>query len=256
MDEKKLKFGLMIVAAVFLVSLTVLVNVLIGNEVKKASFIGLDSDHLRTISVSGEGKVYVTPDTAKVSFSVITTDSDSETALDENNERASEVVNYLKGQGIEEENIQTTGLNVRPLYDREIERRELEERTIGYEVTNRVEVEFKELERASTIIDGAVRAGANSVDSFQFIVNEEDDFRAEAREKAIKEAKEKAEATASSLGVKVGRVIEFSESRDYTPLVMERGMGDVAMEEPAPDMPLEPGENEITVNVSIDYEII
>lgn len=254
MNDKKIKTILLITGVFFVFLLTVLTGVTIYNEIKKANFIGLDSDHLRTINVTGEGKVYAIPDTASVSFSVITENENSEIALDENNEKASAVVNFLKEQGVEEENIQTTGINVQPIYDRSRER-EGEVRIIRYEVTNRVDVELEDLDNINTVIDGTVRAGANRVDSFEFLVSSKEDLRAEAREKAIKEARTKAEKTASSLGVKLGRVIDFSETRDYyLPSFPQREVMD-SIEE-VPDMPIETGENEIKIQVNIDFEII
>jgi len=252
----KIKPVLMIVGVVFLVSLTVLVNVIISNEVKKSDFIGLESEHLRTINVGGEGNVYAVPDAAEISFSVITDDEDSEKALRENNEKAERVVSYLKEQGIQEEDIQTTGIDVRPIYERD-EERGAERRISRYEAINKVEVKIEDLEKAETVIGGAVEAGANRVDGFELVVSDEEELKAKAREKAIKEAREKAEQTASSLRVKLGRVIEFSESRsDYIYPVMERGLGEELEEDAVPEVPVEPGENEITVNVSIEYEII
>ncbi len=256
MDDKNVKLSLMVVGMIFLVSLIVLVNVIIGNELKKSNFIGLDSDHLRTIRVTGEGKTYAVPDTASISFSVLTSDESSEIALNENNKKAEAVVNFLKQQGIEKKNIQTTGVRVRPVYDWSPERTEYR-RIASYEVTNRIEVEFDDLEKINTVIDGSIRAGANRVDSFQFLISDQEELRAEAKAKAIQQAREKARKTTFLLGVRLGRVIDFSETRDYyMPPMMREAAMDVIETDMAPEMPIEPGENEIIVNVTIEYEII
>ncbi len=254
MNNKKIQTVLIIVGIVFLVSLTLLVSVIISNKVEEAKFIGLDSQHLRTIRVTGEGKVQAVPDMARVSFSILTSHEDQVEALNENNKKADQVITYLKEQGVEEKNIQTIGFNVQPIYDRHPETF-VRDKIIRYEVSNRVEVELKDLEKANTIIDGAIRSGANRVNNFQFLIEDETELRKQAREKAVKEAEEKAQEIASVLKVKIGRIIDFSESRDYYVMPM-RGMAmDMVAEASVPDLPLEPGENEITVRVTIDYEI-
>ncbi|MDD5606697.1 MAG: SIMPL domain-containing protein [Candidatus Pacebacteria bacterium] len=253
MNNKKLQSALIIVGIVFLVSLTVLINVFISNEVEKGDFIGLDSQYLRTITVTGEGKVYVVPDTASISFAIVTQDKTTETALSQNNEKADKVINYLKEQGIASEDIQTTGFNVYPVYKRDPDfmSREID----YYEVTNRIAVELKDLEKANTVIDGAIRAGANRVDSLQFLVSNEDELKKEAREKAVEQAQEKAQEITLALGVKLGRIMGFSETRDYyLPLRAEKEMMAADLDT-AYEVPLEPGENEIIVNVTINYEI-
>ncbi len=242
--DQKLKVAISIVVIVFLVSLTVLVNVLIANYTKKADYIGLDS--LPTVQVRGSGEVSVVPDVVEMSFSVVTTDADSETAVSDNNEKMERVVDYLKGEGVED--IKTGRFDLRPLYEYlEDSRRRV---VYNYEVTNTVEVKLRDIEKASSIIDGAVKAGANRVDRFNLLVEEEDQYKEEAREMAIKEARKKAEKISDSLGTSLGRVVGFSEDTDYRyPIMREDAAGG------ASGVPIEAGENDISVSVRIEYEI-
>ncbi len=256
--EKNLKTATFIVGIVLLVSLTVLVNLLISNENLKSKFIGLDKTHLPTIQLKGEGTVYAVPDTAEISFTVLTEGDDTETALSENNRKMDSVISYLKEEGVDESDIQTSGFNIRPLQNRKEDplTRETRLEIYGYQVRNTVEVELKDLEKADTVIDGAVRAGANEVNRFQFQVSDEEEYKAEARRKAIKETKEKGEEIASALGVSLGRVIAFSEDTRYIPFVrteMEIAADREIVSSEA--TPVEPGENEIKVNVTVKYEI-
>jgi len=162
MDDKNIKTILTVVGVVLLVSLTILVNIIISNEVKRGRFIGLDSEHVRTIDVKGEGEVAVVPDSATVYFAVITSDESSEKALEENNAKATNLIAFLKNEGVEERNIQTTGVSVSPVYDRDPDFMS-ERRIIRYEASNRVEVKIEDMDNVGTIIDGGVREGANSV---------------------------------------------------------------------------------------------
>ncbi len=257
--EKRIRSVFIVVATVFLALLAVFVFVLISNEVKRAGYIGLESDHLRTIEVHGEGEVSAAPDVAEIYLSVITQEEDSEEALNENNEKTENVISYLKEEGVEEDMIQTSGFDMRPLYDhREDERTGERERVIyAYEARNTVEVEFKDLEDVGSLIDGAIRAGANEVKNLRFSIENEEEYKSQAREEAIREAEDRAESIAASLEVSLGRVLDFSEDKAFyrTPF-MEADMREVAMEDVAEEeVPIEPGESEITSSVIIEYEI-
>ncbi len=254
--EKNLKTAVVILGIVFFVSLIVLVNVLTNNEKLKAKFIGLDKAHLPTIQVKGEGAIYAVPDIAEISFTVLTEGKDTETALDENNRRMDSVINYLKKEGVDEKDIQTSGFSVYPMQSRREDpvTRETKLEIYGYQVRNTVEVELKDLEKADVVIDGATRAGANEVNRLQFLVSDEELHRTEARRKAVEEARKKGEEIASALGVSLGRVIEFSEDTAYFPYArMEMSAMDSAMS--VDKTPIEPGENEIKVSVTVKYEI-
>ena len=254
---KDIKTAFIIVSIVFLVSLTVFINVLISNEVKKADFIGLDPQRIPTVQVRGEGKIYAAPDTAEIYFSVITEGKTTELALDQNNKKMDQVINHLKGKGIEDKDIKTASFNIRPIYVYETNpRTNTRERVLSsYEVSNRVEVKIRDLGQISSIIDGAIRSGANNVSRLEFLIDDEEEFKKQAREIAVKEAEERAKELASVLGVKVGRIISFSEDEAYYYHPIFREAADMAMEGGVPEVPVEPGENEITVQVRIEYEI-
>ena len=82
-----------------------------------------------------------------------------------------------------------------------------------------------------------------------------DKVQAEARDKAIADAKEKAKVLAKSLGVKLSKIISFSEG-GYQPVyyAMEaKGMGMGGDSAPVPQVPV--GENRVTSNITIVYEI-
>ncbi len=255
MTEKDTKTVLVIVGVVLLVSLTVLVNIIISNEVKRGRFIGFDSEHVRTIDVKGEGKVLATPDSASVHFGVITSSESSEEALEENNAKATSLIAFLKSEGVEERNIQTTGVNVRPVYDRDPDFIS-ERRIIRYEVSNRVEVKIEDIDNVGTIVDGAVREGADNVTGLRFSVSDEEKLKEQAREEAVQDAREKAEGITSALGVRLGRVMSFSESRDYG-IIYRAEMALDSLEGELPEKtPIEPGEDEVEVTVTITFEII
>jgi len=126
----------------------------------------------------------------------------------------------------------------------------------GYEVSQKLEVKIRDLEKIGEVIEKGTESGANEVSSLNFAVDKQEDFKKEAREQAVQKAKEKAEEMAGAVGVKIGKIVTFSEN-SYTPYYYERdllmkeevGMGGAS----APN--IEPGETKISVTVTITYEI-
>ncbi len=253
--EQKLRLALIIMGMIFLISLTVFVNTLISAQAEKNKVMGLDAQNIPTIIVSGEGKVSVSPDVAEISFSVITTDDTVEEALGKNNDKMQRVIGYLKNERVEDKDIQTSSFNVRPLYRYEEDRiTGTGERILyAYEVSNSISVNLKDFGKINTVIDGAVRSGANNVSGLRFIVSDKEAYKKQAREEAIGMAKQKASEISLSLGVSLGRVLDFSEDY-YSPISAMRGY-DMAMDSIESSVPIEVGENEISVSVTVRYEI-
>ncbi len=233
---------------VFLVLIIVLTAVIIKNQLLVGSHLGLDG--ARTIRVSGEETITERPDEAEIRFGVIGTGEDYTAATEENSLQMEAVIEYLKTEGIEEEKMRTVNFRVSPVYDQtERTRGEI----VGYEVRNDLQVKFEYLDRVDEIIAGAINSGANNVSGLLFSVSNEEDLKAEAREVAIEKAKEEAKIIADSLGVRLGRIIDFSESRQFQPF---RADDRIMMEEAeAGRVPIELGENEIISSVTITFEI-
>lgn len=213
------------------------------------------------VSFNGEGKVLAKPDIVKLAFTVI---SDGEALLkvqEENTFHSNRVVEFLKKSGIDERDIKTSSYNIQPQYSvsrpcplgglcPERERPKI----LGYQVRNTFEVKIRALEKAGDIIGGVVSAGANEVGSLGFSIDNEDMLREEARHLAILDARKKADVLAKQLGVRLGRIVSFSESGIFAPVFFKTeafGGGDAAISSP----PVQVGENEIRTNVSITYEL-
>lgn len=239
--------------AIFLMVLIVLCGVVISNEIKRGRYIGLGAEKTYTISVSGEGKVEAKPDLAKVNLTVWTEGYNLSSVQKDNTEKMNNINAFLKEQGIEEKDLTTTQYTIYPQYDYTEEGR----RFRGYRITQTLEVKIHDFSKIGTVLDEAVNKGANEVGNLAFTVEKKDQFEEEAREKAIKEAKNKARALADDLGVKLGRLTSYSESGQEPyprPVYMEKavpqGMGGGA----APE--IEPGQAEIIKNITLTYEIV
>ena len=205
----------------------------------------------RTITISAEGKVTVTPDTARLNLSVVTEGKSAEDVQQKNTETMNKVIEFVKSKGVEDRDIKTTGYNLYPKYDY-IEGRQV---TAGYSLNQTVEVKVRDLKKVGETITGAVSRGANQVSGVDFFVDDPDKFKAEARARAFEKSRAKAKELAKLARVRLGKIVTFSESFvGEPPIIYARsaevyGIGGGAV----PDT--QPGSQEILVNVSVVFEI-
>lgn len=207
------------------------------------------------ISVSGTGEVYVTPDIGSVSFSVLTENRDVSVASDENATKMNEIIEYIKSEEVENKDIKTAGYNISPRYEwnNDTGKRTL----VGYEVSQTISVKIRDLSKVGTIISSATSKGANDVSSLSFIVDDDEEAKAQAKELAIENAKEKAEDLERMLGVKMVRIVNYSEHSSGILGVTDYGYSvNESMRMASSITPtIEVGENKITSNVTITYSI-
>lgn len=209
-----------------------------------------------TISVTGEGKIAVAPDIAELSFGVTT--GPRPTAKDATERIASDmnkVLAAVKALGIDEKDIRTESFYLNPSYDWADGRQRLR----GYEATQSLRVKVRDLEKVGDVLAAATNNGANQAGGVNFTVDDLEGKRTEARTQAIADAKQKAETLADQLGERLGDVQSFQENGGgwYPPVAyMEKseayGMGGAANDA---SVPLPSGEQEISVMVTITYEL-
>ncbi len=264
MTKEKLFYFLVLPGFLLLTVTVIFVGVITANQLKERNYIGMDLEKERTVSVSGEGRVFAKPDIANVTFSVINEAQTANEAMEENSRKMNEVIDFLKNQEIKESDLKTTGVNVNPRYEyRQVRDTDFyppqgERVLVGYQARQSLEVKIRDLNKTGLIIEGAINAGADQTSGLVFDIENKEKLENEARETAIKDAQEKAKKLASKLGVKLEKIISYSESsrvpylaRDFSKMVMESA----EMQEKSPEMEVEPGENEIKINVNIGYEI-
>lgn len=201
----------------------------------------------RTITVTGVGKVSVTPDLAYVTFSVETENAALQQAQGDNAARMQAVIDRLKASGIAAQDIQTTGYNVMPTYDRD-------QQVTGYRVANGVRATVRDLANLGPTIDAAVAAGANRVQGIAFDVSNKDDATKRAREAAVADAHAKAAQYAQFAGAQLGGVVTIVEGGGVIP-AMPQAVPAAGAAPSTATTPIEPGEGTITVTAQISYEI-
>ncbi len=204
-----------------------------------------------TVSFSGEGKVSAKPDIAIISAGVLTQNEDSKMAQDANSKKTQAITDYLKKQGIDEKDIKTSDYNVYPQYNYQNGRNDIS----GYQVSENFQIKVRDLTKISSLLSGLVSAGANQVNNLGLQIENPDKLQAEAREKAIEDAKQKAGELKGQVGIKLGRIVGFSEnSNSGGPIYYDmkaQGLGGGG----APSPSISTGQNEITVDVTLIYQI-
>ncbi|HOF50554.1 MAG TPA: SIMPL domain-containing protein [Candidatus Colwellbacteria bacterium] len=210
----------------------------------------------RTITVSADSKVAIAPDLAEISFSVITEGTNPTLIQTQNTTKMNAAIQYVKEKGIEAKDIKTSNYNLQPKY--EYDRITRTTYISGYTLTQTAIVKIRDLSRIAEIVAGLPGLGVNEISSVRFSIEDPDKFLADTRKEAFEKAFDKAKAMASMNRVSLGKVVGFSESTgsyvryDYAlekaPLA---SMGGAA----APTPTIEPGSEEITVYVTVRYEI-
>jgi hypothetical protein len=232
----------------------------------------IEPSTFRSFSASGEGKVVAIPDIAQFSFSVVTEGGlDIGKSQEDNVNKSNAIIDFFKSNGIDAKDIKTTGFNINPKYEYYScpSRYTYDSsatpvpcpppKIVGYTITQSVTIKVRKMDKAGEMLSGAVDRGANNVSGLSFTVDEPDKYQNQAREEAIAKAKEKAKAVAKAGGFGVGRLLGIEEG-GYQPYYdryygMAGDMKAMEASAPAPAPSIEPGSQEITVNVTLRYEI-
>ncbi len=220
-----------------------------------------------TISVTGKGEVFAKPDIATFSFAVEAEDKEAAGAQEKSASAMNAIVEYLKNDGkVEEKDIKTSGYALNPKYRWEQgictqfgcpNGKQILE---GYTVSQTVTVKVRDTAKAGDLISNVGSKGATNISGLSFTIDDDEALKRQARELAIKDARENADKLANDLGTRLGRMMNFWEDQGGTPMPMydmamsARADGMGGMEKIiAPTIPS--GENTITSNVTIVYEI-
>jgi len=210
------------------------------------------SSNVRTIQVSGSGEAHAAPDYATLNLAIETHAKTAAEAAERNAALAQKVsqalVQKLAGKG----KVSTGGYSLYPEYNnaQPNERPMIED----YQAQNSITVETAELDMMGPLIDTAIAAGANRVNSLDFSLRDNTKARNEAIADASKDARSQAEALAESLNVKLGPIISAtteSESRPIPVMAMAR-FSSAAMNAPTP---VNPGDVSVPATVSLTYAI-
>ncbi len=256
--------GMRIVGGVIGVMLALFLFAQTVQTLKAIRFVGATPIN-NTLSVSGSADVMVTPDLARVSFSI---SHDAKTVIEANEAvktQTEKVLAAIKALSIDAKDIQTADYSVYPRYDyvQQVCTNAMMPCTpgknvlIGYTVSTAVNLKIRNLDTVGTVLNALAQNGVTNVSGLTFGNDDEDKAQNEARGKAIKEAQDKAQVLADQLGVTIVGITDFSENTGgyypYAAKVMNMSMD--SRESAGAPVPTEVGQNTITSNVTITYQI-
>lgn len=205
------------------------------------------------ITVDGTGTVDVTPDIATLYVTVETEDETSDAAKSVNADTMNDVVERMKMAGVEDKDLQTERVSVYEQESYNVETEEYEKN--GWIASSSVTVTVRDTSQTELLLDLATDAGATHTTGPNFRIDDTSKYTHDARQKAIEEAKEKAEVIADSLGLTVGKIVDYYEYESgdsYYPMAYdameERAMGGSTLD-------LQEGSEEVSMNVSITFKL-
>lgn len=195
-----------------------------------------------TITVSGNGTVNVTPDRASFNFGVTTNGATAAQALSRNSAQARSIIDALKKAGIAAADIQTTQVSLWPQTSSN------GRHITGYQASNSVDVTAG-LAKSGQLVDAAVRAGANNVDGPNLDTADKASLYNQALDKALADAKQKAQAIARTTGLTLGTALKVHEGGVSTPVFYAAS----AQASPAAAPPIAAGTQKIQASLTVTY---
>ncbi len=259
LNDKKISVSVFIL----LVVISLLTVAKLVNEVKGSSYVGRGKQPVNTISVSGKGEVVAISDIATLNINLNKEGKTAKEAQDLLNVSITNTLKYLKDKKIADKDIKSEYGGLNPKYSYEPQPAcytypcpTKDPVITGYTATQSIVIKVRVVDSASEIRTGLATIGVTDISGPTFSIDNEDKIKVDARALAIKDAREKAQVLADELGVKLGKVVSFSENigGGYPIYAAKAMMADSAPSaQTAPVLPK--GENKVASDVSITYEI-
>jgi uncharacterized protein YggE len=208
--------------------------------------------HGPMLNLSAFGEVKVAPDMASITTGVSTEALTAAEAMRLNREKMTAVVAALRRQGVDQKDIQTSGLNLSPQYTYRDNQPPL---LRGYQASNNVSVTVYNLERLGAVVDAVVASGANQINGVNFGLKESQAAQDDARRAAVRALKAKADLYAQATGMRIKGLRALTEGGGYEPpRPMYRALASNVMDS-AESTPIEPGQLTVRIDISGVYEL-
>ncbi len=241
-------------AYIFLISL---ITVAVSAIVIVALVMANKDDIQDRFTVSGSGIIYAKADIANINIGLKTgVKKTAVEATKESTNKINNIIEELKKLKIEEKDIKTSDYNLNPIHNWTEEKGQ---ELIGYEVTQTLTLKIRDLNKIGEVIAKTTEQGANQIGNIAFTIDDEFALKNQARELAIKKAKEKAQLIANQSGIKLGAIKNVTENFEpnvypmYANVKMDTMMSEASESLASPD--IQSGQNEIKVDVTISYEV-
>ena len=239
----------------------VVVALLLAFNTKSDIIVDQNGLQRNTISVSGTSSLTVNPNRAEIYVKIVTLEKTAQEAKNKNSQISKQVIDAIKKEGIKDKDIETSQFSIYPKYEYQETAdsglRKSNQVLTGYEVTNILKVTTLELEKAGKLVDVAVEKGANDIESVMFGLTKEmeKEVKQQAMVAASNDAREKAVALATNVGVTLLKPITISESSFYyMPYAIRGAFGKAEASMPA-QTTINPQKLDVSAAVQIVYEI-
>jgi uncharacterized protein YggE len=204
------------------------------------------------VITTGEGVVKQAPDRLWVSIAAESRSKTPKDAQRANADAMKTVLDRVKGLGLPDDAIRTTGYDLQPEFDFANGKQTLR----GWLARNSIEVRVDDIARAGDVLDAAVASGATNVSGVRFDLKDRSSAEREALRIAVADARRRADSAAAGAGMKVDRVLRIEEHRGMTPeprpMMMARQS---MMADSAGAPPIVAGEIEVRVSVTLTSSI-
>lgn len=212
------------------------------------------------LRVSGSAMMQAAPDHATVRLGATARAAEAAAAQDQVNQVMRRAIDAVRALGVEEKDIRTADLSLYPIHEQPQpmpgrEHMPQEPRISGYQASNTIVVELTDLSRIGPVIDAVVNAGANQLQGVHFSLQNDTEARAAALEKAVADARRKAEALARAAGVQLGPIMEIAEGGAYVQPPMPMGYARGAAMEMAAPTPVQPGQLDVHASVTMVFHL-
>lgn len=209
------------------------------------------------LTVSANGEARVAPDEAIVRLGVSSQAPTAREAQDQVSRTAGAILEAVRRLGIPAERIQTSELNLGPVYGQEQPERGVvrEPKIVGYQASNVVSIQVEQLDKVGPVIDAGLAAGSNRLDGVMFGLRDDRKARSEALGHAVEEARAKADALARALKVRLVRILEVAEGGIAVSPPPYQKIGRMAMESAMADTPVSAGQVGVAASVTVRWEI-
>ena len=247
--------------AIMMIIFLVIVSI---KQLKSIEYVGTNSQNVSSITVDGTGEMVSVPDIATFSFTVTETAKTVAEAQAQATTKVNAAIKAVRDGGVADKDIQTISYNINPHYDYQtfactsVSCPPSKSVLTGYDVSQSEQIKVRDLTKAGALFTAVGSLSVQNVNNLSFAIEHPEDIQAQARAKAIDNAKSKAQILAKQLGVSLVRITNFSESNNYPrPMVysmaLDKNMATGAAAAVAPEVST--GEQKVTENVSVTYEI-
>lgn len=206
----------------------------------------------KVLEITGNGELQVVPDMAQLIVSVETRATEAKEAITQNAQSSKKVIDYLKKTIKDDNAIQTGQFNLNPVYEYDNARKK--SNLTGYQVTNQIQLETKDLSKLGNLMDEIVNLGATRIDGLTFKHSNEKQLSDEALKKAILNGKQQAQLIADTAGISLGKIVNIRpvSSGGIQPFAKSFAL---TAREAVPSTPIETGELTITSQINMIFAI-